>query len=67
VFADERRLERVDRRRDYQEERRQTIGEIAGKTYFVVFTLRGEVIRIISARRAHDHEDQAYRKGKPWR
>lgn len=67
VFADPYRLERLDRRRDYGEERRQTIGEVDGKTFFVVFTQRGEAVRIISARRAHDHEDQAYREGKAWR
>jgi uncharacterized DUF497 family protein len=31
VFADSHRLERIDRRRDYGEERWQTIGEIEGK------------------------------------
>jgi uncharacterized protein len=67
VFADSLRLERIDRRRDYGEERRQTIGEIEGKTYLVAFTQRGTAIRIISARRAHDNEDAAYRKGKAWR
>jgi uncharacterized DUF497 family protein len=67
VFEDERRLERVDRRRDYGEERRQTIGKVERKTYFVVFTVRGDVLRIISARRAHDHEDRAYRKVETWR
>ena len=63
VFSDPLR----DRRRDYGEERRQTIGEIEGKTYLVAFTQRGTAIRIISARRAHDNEDAAYRKGKAWR
>ena len=67
VFSDKRRLERIDRRREYGEERRQTIGEVAGKTFFVAFTVRGDVVRIISARRAHDHEDTAYRQGKIWR
>lgn len=67
VFADPYRLERIDRRRDYGEERHQTIGEVDGKTFFVVFTQRGEAVRIISARRAHDHEDQAYREGKAGR
>ena len=67
VFADPKRLERIDTRFDYGEERRQTIGAIDGKTYFVVFTPRSSVTRIISARRAHDHEDGAYRKGSAWR
>ncbi|HEY1615217.1 MAG TPA: BrnT family toxin [Rhizomicrobium sp.] len=67
VFVDSRRLERIDRRQDYGEERRQTIGEIDGKTYLVVFTQRKNAIRIISARRAHDNEDAAYRKDQVWR
>ena len=67
VFADERRLERVDRRHDYGEERRQTIGEVDGRIFFVAFTQRGNAVRIISARRAHDHEETAYREGAAWR
>jgi len=68
IFADKRRLERLDGRREYGEERRQTIGEVAGKTFFVAFTLRSDdTVRIIAARRAHDHEDRAYREGKIWR
>lgn len=66
IFADEDRVERMDRRRDYGEERWQTIGEVGGKIYFVVFTYRGEAIRIISARRAHEQEERVYREGKAW-
>lgn len=66
VFADPARLQRMDSRRDYGEERQQTIGEVDGKTFFVAFTFRGEAVRIISARRAHDHEDRAYRAGTAW-
>ena len=66
VFADKRRLERTDRRRDYGEDRYQTVGEVDGKTFFVAFTRRAGAVRIISAMRAHDHEDQAYREGKAW-
>ncbi len=61
VFLDPSRLEREGLRRDYGERRYQTIGEIDGLTYFVVFTRRSRRIRIISARRAHDNEDRAYR------
>jgi uncharacterized DUF497 family protein len=67
VFDDRRRLERADTRRDYGEERRQTIGAIDDKTFFVVFTRRRTTVRIISARRAHDHENRAYREGTTWR
>ena len=42
----------------------QVIGEIDNQVYFVVYTQRGTRIRIISARRAHDHEARAYRQSK---
>jgi len=67
VFNDGGRLERLDARRTYGESRYQTIGNIDGRTYFVVFTRRRAIVRIISARRAHDHEDRAYHEGTAWR
>ena len=67
VFADPMRLERIDRRHDYGEERRQTIGEIDGKTFLVAFTYRRDAVRIISARRTNIYEERAYREGKAWR
>src|SRR5437899_11028018 len=48
VFADPLRVERVDRRREYAEERRQAVGTVRGQVLFVVYTLRGEVRRLIS-------------------
>jgi uncharacterized DUF497 family protein len=66
VFNDPNRIERQDARRKQREVRLQTIGEIAGLTYFVVYTRRGEAIRIISAREASEDEDKAYREGGPW-
>ena len=67
VFSDPQRLERIDKRRNYGEERRQTVGEIDGKTFFVAFMFRGSTVRIISARRANEQEDAAYRKSTAWR
>lgn len=61
VFSDPARIERLDARRDYGEPRWQTIGAIESRVFFVAFTLRGAAIRIISARRAHDHEERDYR------
>jgi len=37
------------------------VGEVAGKTIAVVYTLRHEKIRIISARRAWKKEEATYR------
>ncbi len=62
VFADPGRLERIDRRRDYGEERRQMIGDVDGRILFVAYTLREGRIRLISARRAHRNEEEAYRQ-----
>jgi hypothetical protein len=67
VFLDERRITAVDDRRDYGEPRYQTVGAIEGRAFFVAYTVRGDVIRIISARRANEHEEDAYRSGAPWR
>ena len=63
VFADPLRVERVDQRREYAEERRQVVGTVRGQVLFVVYTLRGEVRRLISARRANSNERTAYDAG----
>lgn len=52
-------LERVDSRYDY-ETRIVTLGEVNGIVLFVVYTWRGEVRRIISARRATKRERNKY-------
>ena len=52
VFGDPLRVERVKQRREYAEERREVAGMVRGQVLFVVYTLRGEVRRLISARRA---------------
>lgn len=66
VFRDRRRRERQDSRRNYQEVRIQTLGEIGSEVYHVVYTNRGKTIRIISAREADEHERKAYREGGTW-
>ena len=54
---------RQDRRKDYGEGRFQALIEgPGGKLYVVVFTMRGEVIWIISFRRARDRERRSYGK-----
>lgn len=53
-------LEREDRRRDYGEVRMQAIGETGGDVLFVVYTDRGEVRHIISARLANRRERSAW-------
>ncbi len=53
-----------DTRRDYGEERYQIYGRIQGRLYVVVCTLRSDVIRIISARKAREveHHENGTRK-----
>jgi uncharacterized protein len=46
----------IDDRSDYGEERFRSFGMIDGKAYCVVFTMRGETMRLISFRRAHSKE-----------
>lgn len=55
-------LERVDNRRDYGETRITATGISDGRNLVVVYTMRGQVHRIISARRARRDERRAYRQ-----
>jgi uncharacterized protein len=54
-------LEREDRR-DYDERRIVSVGQIEGDVFVVVYTWRGNRRRIISARRASRRERDAYRQ-----
>jgi hypothetical protein len=49
-------LEWEDERQDYGERRIRALGESTGELLHVVYTRRGDVIRIISARRANRKE-----------
>jgi uncharacterized DUF497 family protein len=40
--------------------RKLAIGKIGGKFWTIIFTLRGETVRIISARRSRDNEKKLY-------
>jgi uncharacterized protein len=60
VFLDTHRLESEDTRRDYREQRRMTLGKIEGRLFVVAYTPRGEVIRLISARKANEREQRQY-------
>lgn len=60
VFLDSSRLDVVDDREEYGEERRVTTGRIEERVFVVVYTDRGEVIRLISARKADASEEEDY-------
>ncbi len=69
VFRDTFAFEKLDDREDYGEERYTLIGMAGNKLLFVVYTERGEKIRLISARKAEKNEQNAYyrRKATGWR
>jgi hypothetical protein len=59
-------IERRDVRRDYGETRFVALGvDSNGVVLNVAYTLRGEIVRIISAWRASRHEREAYAKAQP--
>lgn len=60
VLSDANRLDILDVRFDYAEERFVTYGMVDGRVWVCVFTLRGEVHRIISVRKANDRETRRY-------
>jgi uncharacterized DUF497 family protein len=60
AFDDEGRLEILDDSFDYGEERWILIGRVGITVLFVVYTQRGESIRLISARKADRNEQRIY-------
>jgi uncharacterized DUF497 family protein len=60
VFLDPRRLDRIDDRYDYREERRQAVGKVDGICFHVTYTMRGDTAWIISVRRASRKERHDY-------
>jgi uncharacterized DUF497 family protein len=65
AIEDTNRLEDIDTRLEYGEERIQVIGLARGDVLFVIVTLRDEdTCRIISARKATRHEQDWYYAGK---
>ncbi len=64
VFLDLNHDDQEDRRDDYDEERRIAIGHVEERLLVVAYTLRGDTIRLISARKATPHEQREYRKNR---
>ena len=60
AFSDSERLVDPDSRYEYGEERFRLYGKIEGRLFVVVYTERGETIRIISARKANKREQKRY-------
>ena len=65
VFIDPNRIETFDGRDAYGEDRWKTLGLVEPALLAVVYTIRGndgEIIRLISARKADAHERAQYRE-----
>jgi uncharacterized protein len=63
VFLDQNRIETFDGREAYGEDRWKTVGLVSPLLVTVVYTVRsvdGEIIRLISARKADAHERKQY-------
>lgn len=60
VFADAFAVDWLDEREDYGEDRYAIIGVVEQNLLYVAYTMRGDVIRIISARGAEPHERRRY-------
>jgi uncharacterized DUF497 family protein len=60
VFSDAFAIEWVDDSQDVQEPRYSILGMVENRLLFVAYTMRGEAIRIISARKAEPYERRRY-------
>ena len=60
VLGDRDRLDILDVRHDYAEDRFICYGKVQGRIWVCVFTLRGGIARIISVRKANDREAKRY-------
>jgi len=60
AFFDPNRLIREDTRHSYGEVRYQLMGSIDCRLFIVIYTLRHDVTRIISARKANQREVKQY-------
>ncbi|MCD2175590.1 BrnT family toxin [Rhizobium sp. C4] len=62
AFSDPERKTVVDDRRDYGEMRFNMLAKVGERVFHVTYTLRGDVIRIISARKANEREQKRYER-----
>lgn len=59
-FLQVRRFQALDDREDYGEERIRAIGEHDGQVFVVTYTLRGDVVRLITAWKAGRNDREKY-------
>ena len=60
MFKDPFAIEQIDDRQHYGEERWTTLGMVQDRLLLVAYTIRGDSIRIISARAAEPYERREY-------
>lgn len=60
AFLDRDRIVDQDRRWNYGEDRYRLLGAIEGRLFVVIYTMRGAVVRIVSARKANAREVREY-------
>ena len=60
VFEDPNALEIEDKRHDYGERRIIRFGQVKGRLFVVVYTMRRDAAHIISARKANAREQRRY-------
>ncbi len=65
VFIDKDRIEKLDARRHYNEDRWETLGITEFGVLVIIYTERneGNTVRIISARKANKRERKYYKNG----
>ena len=66
VFQDPFAVEWADNGHGLQEPRYSILGLADGRVLFVAYTMRGEAIRIISARKAEPYERRKYHDENDW-
>jgi uncharacterized DUF497 family protein len=62
-FIDPARKVVRDDRKDYGEVRYNMLAKVNGRVFHITFTERGEVLWIISARKANQREQRRYEQG----
>jgi hypothetical protein len=65
VMADPHRIEILDLRFDYGEDRWAVFGMVGGRVWICVYAPRGETRRVISVRKANDRETKQYTHAQP--
>ncbi len=60
AFLDPDRTVTRDWRWEYGEDRYRLLGQIEGRVFVLIYTIRGSVIRLISARKANGKEIHEY-------